>query len=134
MKIAISSSGDTIAATFDFVDEVVVFECFNGKTTDKQRFNLKSKFVFMRTTELKDLGINVLICGAISNHAVFMLQHNGIEVVNGMTGEIDTIIYEFLHDNINQPRYHLPGYVEKGCTRRKTRMRQRQRGKKYQNK
>ncbi len=130
MKIAISSSGNTIATTFDFGDEVVVFECMNKKVTDKQRFNLKNTFVFMRTTELKDLGITVLICGAISNSAVFMLQHHGIEVLNGITGEIDTIINEFLHGNINQPRYRLPGFTGRRCGRRNRNTHQCQHGKK----
>ena len=115
MKIAVSASGENIATTFDFVDEIVVFEYVNGNAISKQRFVLDEKFIPLRAAKLKRLKINTLICGAISNPATNILRYYGITVMAGITGNIDKITDEVSHGNSNLSKYKLPGFAGKGC-------------------
>ncbi len=127
MKIAFSASGDNVATTFDFVDEIVVCEYINGKAIGKQRFILDEKLIPLRAAKLNKMEINTLICGAISNPAVNMLRHYNITVIAGITGNIDKVIKEFLKDNSDLSKFKLPGFAGKGCCRQKRRKRQHER-------
>lgn len=129
MKIAVPAFGDNVATTFDFVDEIVVFNYVNGSVTDTQRFVLGETFMPLRASKLKKLGINVLICGAISNSAEIMLQHHGIEVITGITGDIAVVVNEIVNGNIDQPQYRLPGFTGRRCGRKRRRKHQYRHGK-----
>ncbi len=123
MKIAVSSFGDTIATTFDFADEIVVFTCLNGQITDRQKYVLGDTFMPLRAQKLKELGIDTLICGAISRPAEIMLRHHDIEVITGITGNITMVVNEIVNGDINQPQYRLPGFTGRLCGRGKKRRR-----------
>ncbi len=129
MKISVPAFGDTVATTFDFADEIVVFNCVNGRITDTQRFVLDETYIPLRASKLKELGINILICGAISNSAEIMLQHHGIEVITGITGDITIVVNEIVNGNIDQPQYRLPGFTGRRCGRKRRRKRQCRHGK-----
>jgi predicted Fe-Mo cluster-binding NifX family protein len=129
MKIALPASGENIATTFDFVDEIVVVACCDKKVVSKQRFILDDKFIPLRAAKLKLMKINTLICGAISNPAVTVLHHYDIAVVSGIAGEIDKVIKEFLKGNNDLSKFNLPGFSGNGCCRQKRRKRQQGRNK-----
>ena len=134
MKIAVSEYKNHVATAFDFANNVVVFTCENGKTVKKEHLMLDDHFIPSRSMKLKNLGIDKLICGAISNPSAFMLQYQGIEVISGITGNVDVVIGEFLRGNINSPQYLLPGFSGMGCVRTQSRRQKRgcRRGRKNQ--
>ena len=124
MKIAVSEHQNNVAATCDFANNVVVFTFDNDRIINRERLELNDHFIPLRCAKLRDHGVDILICGAISAPFVIMLQHRGIEVINGITGTVETVIQEFLKGDINSPQYLLPGFAGKGCTqmqRRKNR-------------
>ena len=117
MKVAVSEYQNHVATAFDFANNVIVFTCENGKVVKKEHLILDDQFIPLRGMKLKNFGIDILICGAISNPSAFMLQHKGIEVIGGITGNVETVIQEFLSGNINSPQYWLPGFAGRGCAR-----------------
>ena len=125
MKIAISEYENHVATAFDFANNVIVCTCEDGKTVKKEHLILDDQFIPSRSMKLKNVGIDILICGAISNPSAFMLQHQGIEVISGITGNVDVVIREFLRGNINSPQYWLPGFAGKGCNRTQSRRQRR---------
>lgn len=125
MKIAVSEYENNVATTFDFANEVIVFSCENDKVLKREHVLLNDQFIPLRGMKLKNLGIDTLICGAISNPSAFMLHHHGIEVISGITGNVETVLQEFLIGNINSPQYWLPGFTGKGCARMQSRRQRR---------
>ena len=132
MKIAVSEYENNVATAFDFANEVIVFTCEGGKVMKKEQVLLNEQFIPLRCTKLKSCGIDILICGAISNPSTYMLQHQGIEVISGITGNIEAVTREFLRGGINSPQYWLPGFSGTGCARMQSRKQRRgcRRGKK----
>lgn len=125
MKIAVSEYKNNVATAFDFANEVIVFTCENKKVINRQSHKIDDQFIPLRGMKLKNLGIDTLICGAISNPSAFMLHHHSIEVISGITGNVETVLQEFLSGNINSPQYWLPGFAGKGCARMQSRRQRR---------
>lgn len=121
MKIAVPAFGEMIAATFDFAGEIVILDCINGIVINKQRSVFIEEYLPLRAAKLKELGIEVVICGAISNPAIVILQYHTIRVIAGIAGEIDAVTSEFLNGNSTLLRYSLPGFAGRGCVRKKQR-------------
>ncbi len=49
---------------------------------------------------LKGLGVDVLICGGIGNHAVELLYDNGIKVLPGCSGKADHALSQYLEGKL----------------------------------
>ncbi len=49
---------------------------------------------------LKSLDINLVICGGIGDMAVYLLNSNNIDVIPGVSGNIDNVIKLYLDNNL----------------------------------
>jgi predicted Fe-Mo cluster-binding NifX family protein len=121
MKLAIAKIGSTVATVFDFATELLVVEYTGTNSIKKQSVDFTEQVIPLRAAQLKELGIDTLICGVISNPLVSMIEFHGIHIINGITGDVETILHEFLSKNRQFSRYRLPGFSARGCTRRRKR-------------
>lgn len=110
LKIGFSSYGNNVAATFDFCDEIVVFECENGGVIDKRNHVLKEMCIPLRAEKIRELGVDILICGAISNTSLLMLNYQMINVLPGIAGNMEAVLNEFLQGDGRLSGYRLPGF------------------------
>ncbi len=118
MKLAIAKSGSTVATVFDFATEMLVVEYTNINSIRKQSIDFKEQVIPLRAAQLKKLGIDTLICGVISNPLASMIEYHGIRIFDGITGDVETILQEFLRNNRQFTRYKLPGFSDRECRRR----------------
>ncbi len=125
MKIAITSSGNKIATTFDFVDEIVLFDCNNKKIINEKRIVFMKQYIPWRAKILKELKVDIIICGAISNWSKIMLHHHGIKIISGITGDMEIVIKEFLNGNTHLDRYRMPGCSVSRCNKKRSQRRRR---------
>ena len=109
MKIAIPIYNGSVSNVFDFASKLLLVEIGNGKETNRSEVALESQLLPQRTGQLKDLGIDVLICGAISRILAEMVKASGIEVLPYVTGSIDDILEAYLTDQLAKPEFIMPG-------------------------
>ncbi len=69
-----------------------------------------------RAAKLLDLGVQTVICGAISKGFETVLAGVGIQVVSQVCGEVEDVVQAFQTETLEQDRFALPG-----CGRRKRR-------------
>ena len=122
MKIAIPIYNGSVSNVFDFASKLLLVEIGNGKETNRSEVALESQLLPQRTGQLKDLGIDVLICGAISRTLAEMVKASGIEVLPYVTGSIDNILEAYLTDQLAKPEFIMPGCwsgARKGFGRRR---------------
>jgi len=50
---------------------------------------------------LSQNGVSVMLAGGIGNGAINVLNHHGIDVVRGCSGDAETIVKQYLAGNIN---------------------------------
>ena len=122
MKIAMPIYNDSISNVFDFAHRLLLVDIENGKETNRSEVALKSQLLPQRTGQLKDLGIDVLICGAISRTLAEMVKASGIEVLPYVTGSIDEILEAYFTGQLANPEFIMPGCwsgARKGFGRRR---------------
>jgi predicted Fe-Mo cluster-binding NifX family protein len=62
-----------------------------------------------RVIRLRNLGVDVLICGAISRPLAFMITGLGIELLPHIRGRIDEVLNAYLTSRLTEQRFSMPG-------------------------
>ena len=121
MKIAIPVWQGNVSSVFDFAHKLLLVELENGTEKNRQEVPLAERSCQERAAKLRQLNVDVLICGAISRPLVFMLSSSGIEVLPFVTGSTQQIMDAYKTGQLYQPQYALPGYWEgaRRCFRRR---------------
>jgi predicted Fe-Mo cluster-binding NifX family protein len=105
--IAFSVWGSRIAPVFDSASEILVLDLNDSKSIKRHR--LSSYDLYSKIRDLKNLGVDVLICGAISKTLEQLLFTQSINVTSFICGDVDNIIALFLENKFNEIEHKMPG-------------------------
>jgi predicted Fe-Mo cluster-binding NifX family protein len=86
-----------------------VFELEGGKVTTQIVHELKGTSLSSRADFVADLGVSILICGAVSRHLDHYLRARGIVVVPWVAGRIVEVKDAYLDGRLSNPRFLMPG-------------------------
>jgi predicted Fe-Mo cluster-binding NifX family protein len=109
MKAAFSAWDNRIAPVFDVATMIHLVEVQAGKVARETRAYLPEDMVVHKALRLVELGVDTLVCGAISNSLETMIAAYGIRVVAFVSGDIAEVIRVFLADELTAKRYGMPG-------------------------
>jgi predicted Fe-Mo cluster-binding NifX family protein len=109
MKIAIAYWQDRISPVFDVSDKLCLIDIENGNEVRRENKILKNRDPYKRAKEISEIGIDVLVCGAISRILEMALSCTGIRVTGFMCGNLDTVISAFLCGQLTDGRFFMPG-------------------------
>jgi len=108
MIVAIANWQGSISPVFDVSDRLSLIEFENGVELKRNSISLRERNPFARAKEMSRLGINLLICGAISQALETTLTNSGIRVVGFMCGKIETVLTAILRDQFTESLF-MPG-------------------------
>ena len=129
MKIAIPIWNGFVSSVFDFAHRLLLVDIENAKVVNQSEVDLKAESLPQRAGSLKNLGVDVLICGAISRALADMIAASGVQVLPFVTGRVAEVLQAYITGQLVQPQFALPGFwpgARKGF--RGWRQRQRWRG------
>ncbi len=129
MKVAVPIWQGNVSNVFDFAHKLLIIELKNNMEVNRNEASLGEQSNPERVAQLRQLGINVLICGAISRPLAHMLTSSGIDVFPFVTGPTEQILTAYKMGNLSLPQYELPGYwkgARRGFGRRRGRCGRRQ--------
>ena len=109
MKVALTTWENRISPVFDSAGMVLVVQVENGVVVGRNFKPLESASPFSRALTLSTLGVNVLICGAISLVFANMIEARGIQIVSFVTGDVDQVLDAYLGGFLHQPSFQMPG-------------------------
>jgi predicted Fe-Mo cluster-binding NifX family protein len=109
MKTAISVWNNRISPVFDVARSLVVLEIENNSITQKTQEMFSGDYPERKAYRMKELGVNTLICGAISRYVARVISVHNIEVIPFITGDIDVVIQAYLSGTLPNPRLMMPG-------------------------
>lgn len=109
MKIAISSWNGRVSPVFDVSRQVAVMEAKDGKIINRQEHDLESGEFYAKVIRLTELGIDTLICGAVSRPLADMIIARGIRLVPFVAGETDQVAKAYLAGNQLNTSFAMPG-------------------------
>jgi len=122
MKLAIPIYNSNISNVFDFAHRLLLVDIENGKEANRSEVALESQLLPQRAGQLKNLGVDVLVCGAISRALAYMISASGIQVLPYVTGSIDDVLQAYLTGQLVKPEFSMPGCwpgARKGFGRRR---------------
>ena len=122
MKIAISIYNNSVSNVFDFATHLLLVDIENGKDTNRSEVALESQLLPQRASQLKNLEVDVLVCGAISRVLANMITASGIQLFPYVTGRVDDVLQAYLAGQLVQPQFTMPGCwlgARKGFGRRR---------------
>ena len=70
---------------------------------------VKGNSIYERAGEIKKLGVGVIICGAVSDAFFNLLKEMGIDLVCGITGNVEEVIEAYAKGALVQGRFRMPG-------------------------
>jgi len=113
MKVALPVWNGRISPVFDTAQRFVVVEFEGGEEVSRDSLVIPGIHFYDKARRLKEEGVDVLICGAISNHAVSVVCANGIRVIPWVSGNADEVLDSFISGALMDGRFAMPG-----CRRR----------------
>ena len=122
MKIAIPIWDNVVSSAFDFAKKLLLVDVENQIETNRSEVPFEAKSLPEKVRKLKGLGVNVLVCGAISQTLANMVEVSGIQVLPYVTGSIDDVLQAYLTGQLVKPEFSMPGCwpgARKGFGRRR---------------
>jgi predicted Fe-Mo cluster-binding NifX family protein len=117
LKVALPYWQDRISPVLDTADNFIIADIRSDNRIESERINLAGKSYSERVQFLKNQGVTLLLCGAVSEYCQEVFISKGIEVIPWLRGSVDCIMEGFLKSNLNEPTFNMPGY--RGCRRRR---------------
>ena len=109
MKIGISVWNEWVSPVFDAANRLIVIEVHDNKETNRSEELMPQGGFPQRTKRVAELGIEVLICNAISSSCARMLSLAGAKVIPWRSGPVEEIIQAYLGGTLGHPRFLIPG-------------------------
>ena len=109
MNIAISIWEGKVSPVFDTASRLLVLRM--EKHEERSRFEtyLDEHNVTRKCARVQGLGVQVLICGAISLHFRQVLGASGVRVIPWISGPAEEVIDAFKTDKLHDSKYRMPG-------------------------
>ncbi|MCU0723772.1 MAG: hypothetical protein MUC63_09200 [Planctomycetes bacterium] len=109
MKLAMAVWNDRISPLFDSSRQVRVFDVEDGKVVRTVEHGIETEDAARRAVRLAELGVEVLLCGAVSRPLLDGIAAKGIRVVPFVAGAADRVLAAFLAGRLQGPGWALPG-------------------------
>ena len=100
MKIAISCDGNSVSEHFGRCEKYILLEVKDGKLLGKTELPNPGHEPFYLPKFLKGKGVGLVMCKGIGPRAIGLLKQLGIEVVAGVSGNIEKVIERYLEGDL----------------------------------
>lgn len=110
MRVAVPVWEKRVSPVFDTARRLVVADIESGTPASRLTLPLSEPFPPRRARLLRIWGVEVLICGGISPYLTRLLAAHGIQVVPGVRGDAEEVLWAFVRGRIPSPAFTLPGW------------------------
>jgi predicted Fe-Mo cluster-binding NifX family protein len=98
-----------VSPVFDVAGQLLVVELNGSVESTRRQESLPDEAPERRTQRLQILGVETLICGAISRPLEALLAAGGIEVIPRICGETEDVLRAFLSSRLQDDQFAMPG-------------------------
>ena len=108
-KVAISIWQNRVSPVMDSARQLMVVDYEDKREVKHMVIDIPNLNLIHKTEFLKSLGINLLICGAISTQMQQVLTASHIEVIPFIRGPMQKVLNAYINGNLNGDNFCLPG-------------------------
>lgn len=109
MKLALTVWENRISPVFDCAQTVLIVDITGDMAKDKYLEPFRDESPFSRATKLSELGVNVLVCGAVSDSFANVIETYGIKIISFVAGRVDEVLDAYLTGGLHNARFRMPG-------------------------
>lgn len=109
MKIAFSIWDEKISPVLDTASTLLIIEHDIEKEISRYETHLPEQNISRRCSFIRDLDIDVLICGAVSRQMSGMLIASGVKVISEISGSVEAVIAAYFQGTLLQKEFFMPG-------------------------
>jgi len=110
MRVAVTVWEDTVSTVCDFSSRLLVFDVTGDEVKKRSFIPFETGIMPERVNQLEALGVEVLLCGAISRPLERMIRASGVKVIPCLRGSIEEVIGAYLDGGLSDARFTLPGF------------------------
>jgi predicted Fe-Mo cluster-binding NifX family protein len=116
MKVALTVWDGRISPVFDVCREALIVTIENGTVVSRSHAVVDAPSAVLKVGQLADLGVETLVCGAISEPLGRELTEHGVRVIGFVAGEVETVVAAFVARRLPSPELSMPGCRDKKST------------------
>lgn len=109
MKLAIPVWQSRVSPVFDSAERLLILEVEHGRELSRVEHPITGLPATKRARRLSELGVDVLLCGAISRPVSQMMAACGIQVIPWVSGDVDDLLAWYLDGKPLERRFLMPG-------------------------
>lgn len=114
MRVAFSIWEERIATVFDCCRLICLVRFEDGVNKGESRVSLQSNLPVQRAVNLADMGVNSLVCGAISREFHSLLAARQIEVIPFVSGDLRLVVQAYIDGRLEDGSFLMPGCYRHG--------------------
>ena len=109
MLIAIPVTNDAVSTVFDFSESLILVATGAGGRKEYSRIPFREPTIMDKTRRLNQIGVSVILCGAVSRPFGRMMEMSGIRVFSHLRGPVTSVLQAYETGRITDPVFALPG-------------------------
>jgi predicted Fe-Mo cluster-binding NifX family protein len=116
--IALPVFQNRVSPLMDVSSRYVIYETEDGQIKQRMDISLNTDGESSRVEKLKEIGVNTIICGAVSGCVAHIINEKGMRLLPMIYGPVDEIIEHYLTDTLG-PYCTGPGSCTRGKRKRR---------------
>ena len=109
MNVAVTAWDGRISPVFDSAKTLMLAEIKDGEVVSRRYESIDPVWISHLADRLRELGVDVLICGAISQTPSTIIEANGIRLIPFIGGAIEEVLNAFARSGRIAPDFLMPG-------------------------
>ena len=123
-RIAIGIWRGCVSITLDFASSILLVEMAGDESTARREVRLKGVPPHSIAARMEQLGVDLVICGAISRCLARDLEMRGIQIIAFVSGDAEEVIQAFSRGTLDNGKFLMAGRLPDArgtwrCHRRK---------------
>jgi predicted Fe-Mo cluster-binding NifX family protein len=118
MRIAVPIWENRISPVLDTASRLLIVEKEEQREAIRSETLLEEQDIHRRCLRIKGLGIDILICGAVSQSLLKLLTASGIQIIYGISGNPEDVLDAYFEGALDHTRFFMPGFKRKRFGRR----------------
>jgi predicted Fe-Mo cluster-binding NifX family protein len=109
MRVAFATWNDRVAPVFDVTRRLHVVDTVGSRTVRESEESLGDEQPVGRAARLARLGIDALVCGAISRRQEALIEAYGVTVVPFVSGDLRDVVDAWRAGRLGSRTFAMPG-------------------------
>ena len=122
MRIAIPIWNDKVSPVLDAAARLLIVDVENNKEVSRFEIYIDEQDISRRCGCIRDMAVDILICGAVSRPFLRMIETAKINVIPEIAGNITDILGAYLNGNLMNSDFFMPGCKRWRHCRRNSRL------------